>query len=176
MRRPKFESHPCLSVFICGSNSLPSLLHYRPFLEIAVAKTIRCTIVTPSAAVFDEQVTYASFPAWDGQQGVMTGQSPLLTRLGIGTLRLDLASGGGGSKRFLIDGGFGQVQNDVLTLLTEGATPAENVSLQEAQAELAEANARIPTPGNNLKKVEHDQQLALAKVALAKSTTEAQRH
>jgi F-type H+-transporting ATPase subunit epsilon len=132
-----------------------------------VAKTFRCTIVTPTAALFDDEVTYASFPAWDGQQGVMTGQSPLLTRLGIGSLRLDVAQGG--AKWFLLDGGFAQVHNDVLTLLTEGATPAENISLQEAQAQLAEANARISQTGEDRKKVEHDQQVALAKAALARS-------
>ena len=132
-----------------------------------MAKSFRCTIVTPSAAVFDDQVTYASFPSWDGQQGVMTGQSPLLTKLGVGSLRLDLASGG--SKWFLIDGGFGQVQSDVLTLLTEGAIPAENVSLEEGQAQLAEANARVLQPGEDRKKVEHDQQLGLAKIAMARS-------
>jgi F-type H+-transporting ATPase subunit epsilon len=132
-----------------------------------VSKTFRCTIVTPTAALFDDEVTYASFPAWDGQQGVMTGQSPLLTRLGIGSLRVDLSQGG--TKWFLLDGGFAQVHNDVLTLLTEGATPAENISLQEAQAQLAEANARIAQHGEDRKKVEHDQQLALAKAALARS-------
>ena len=135
-----------------------------------MAKTFRCTIVTPSAAVFDEQVTYASFPAWDGQQGVMTGQSPLLTRLGVGSLRLDLASGG--SKWFLLDGGFGQVQSDTLTLLTEGAIPAEKVSLEEGQAELAEANARVTAATEDRKKVEHDQQLALAKINFARSASQ----
>lgn len=136
-----------------------------------MAKIFRCTIVTPTAALFDEQATYASFPAWDGQQGVMTGQSPLLTRLGIGSLRVDLASGGG-AKWFLLDGGFAQVQNDVLTLLTEAAIPAESISLQEAQAQLAESNARIASEsGEDRKKVEHDQQLALAKAALARTAT-----
>ena len=60
----------------------------------------KCTIVTPSEAVFDESVTYVNMPAWDGQQGVMTGQSPLLTSLGTGGLRADLADGS--SRTFLI--------------------------------------------------------------------------
>jgi F-type H+-transporting ATPase subunit epsilon len=135
-----------------------------------VAKTFRCTIVTPAAAVFDDQVTYASFPSWDGQQGVLTGQSPLLTKRGVGSLRLDLASGG--RKWFLVDGGFGQVQGDVLTLLTEGAIPAQNVSLVEGQAQLAEANARVLQPGEDRKKVEHDQHLALAKIAMARTASQ----
>ena len=132
-----------------------------------MAKTFRCSIVTPAAAILDDEVTYASFPAWDGQMGMMPGRSPLLTRLGVGTLRLDYPDGN--SKRFLIDSGFGQVQADGLTLLTERAVPAEEVSLQEAEAELAEANSKLLAVGADydLPKIEHAQQLALAKKAIA---------
>ncbi len=137
-----------------------------------MAKTFRCTIVTPSAAVLDEDVTYASFPAWDGQMGMMPGRSPLLTRLGIGSLRLDFEQGG--SRMFLVDSGFAQVQDGSLTLLTERAMPAEELNLQSAEAELAEANARIATGGKDMAKIEHDQQLAMAKKTLASGAR--QRH
>lgn len=141
-----------------------------------MAKTFRCSIVTPVASVFDDQVVYASFPAWDGQHGMMPGQSPLLTRLGMGSLRLDFPPPDGGSRWFLIEGGFAQVQGDSqgssLTLLTEGAHPAETLSLTQAQAELAEANARVTKGGKDLANVERDQQRALAKIALAKLVSE----
>ena len=130
-------------------------------------RTFKCSIVTPTEAVFDGEVTYASIPAWDGQLGVMTGQSPMLTTLGPGTLRLEVA--GGGSKLFLIDAGFGQIGDNELTLLTESATPAEELSLEEAEAEVAEASAQITASGVNLARAERDQKRALAKRALAKS-------
>ncbi|HRP64217.1 MAG TPA: hypothetical protein PK400_13035 [Phycisphaerales bacterium] len=130
-----------------------------------MAKTFRCSIVTPTRSILDENVTYASFPAWDGQQGVMAGQSPLLTRLGIGSLRLDFPEGG--SRWFLIENGFAQVQGDKLALLTDVATPAETLSLQEAEAELAEANARVTQSGADRAQVERDQQRAFAKRTLA---------
>jgi hypothetical protein len=60
----------------------------------------------------------------------------------------------------------------VLTLLTEGAIPAQNVSLVEGQAQLAEANARVLQPGEDRKKVEHDQHLALAKIAMARTASQ----
>jgi F-type H+-transporting ATPase subunit epsilon len=137
-----------------------------------LAKTFRCSIVTPVASVFDDEVVYASFPAWDGQYGMMPGQSPLLTRLGAGPLRLDFPPPDGGSRWFLIDGGFAQVQADGLTLLTEGATPAESISLAEAEAELAEANARVATVKDDREKVERAQQRAYAKIALARALRE----
>lgn len=135
------------------------------FEEIPVARTIRCSIVTPDASVFNGDVTYASIPAWDGQLGVLNGQSPTLTRLGIGALRLDFEEGG--SRWYLLESGFAQIQDDQLTLLTDAATPAESLSMQEADAELAEANARVTESAEDRAKVERAQQTALAKKAIA---------
>jgi F-type H+-transporting ATPase subunit epsilon len=134
-------------------------------LEHAVATTFRCKIVTPAEAVFDDEVSYVSMPAWDGQQGVMHGQSPLLTKLGIGALKMELERGE--ERWYLVDGGFAQVHEDVLTILTERATTADAIAIEEAKAELTDANARAVAGGNDRGKVEADQQRAQAKVALA---------
>lgn len=134
-----------------------------------MAKTFKCSIVTPVASVFEGELTYASVPAWDGQFGMMPGESPVLTRLGVGSLRLDFPPPDEGSRWYLIDGGFAQVHDDQLTLLTEAAIPAETLSLTEAEAELAEANARVTQPGEDRAKVERQQQRAMAKVTLARS-------
>ena len=132
-----------------------------------MATTFRCSIVTPDRRVFEGEVRYASFPAWDGQHGVMVGQSPILRALGFGGLRLDLADGG--SAWYLLEGGFAQVAEGELTLLTRCATPADRLSAEEAEQELAAASARVTEPGVDRKQVEADQQRALAKKALARS-------
>lgn len=131
-----------------------------------MAATFRCSIVTPTETVFDDQVVYASVPAWDGQQGIMAGQSPILSRLAQGALRLDLP--GGRSLRYLVEGGFAQVAGGELALLTRRATPAEKLSLEEAERELAEAVARAAEPGADRAKIEQDQQRAYARRALAR--------
>ena len=132
-----------------------------------MAATFPCSIVTPTRTVFDDEVSYVSFPAWDGQHGVMTGQSPLLSELGIGAVRID--GPGGESRWYLVEGGFAQVHDGVLTLLTPQATPAGDLSVQDAEAALAEAAARIPTGGKDLAAIERDQQRALATKALARA-------
>jgi F-type H+-transporting ATPase subunit epsilon len=136
---------------------------------LTVAKTFRCSIVTPVASIFEGDLVYASIPAWDGQMGMMPGESPLLTRLGTGSLRLDFPPPDGGSRWYMIDGGFAQVQGDSVTLLTENAIPAETISMGEAESELAEANARVTKPGEDRAKVERDQARAMAKLTLAKA-------
>jgi F-type H+-transporting ATPase subunit epsilon len=83
--------------------------------------------VTPTESMLDDDVLYASIPAWDGQMGIMWHQSPMLTKLGIGSLRLDFPEGG--SRWYLIEEGFAQMQNDVLTLLAQSATPAEKITI-----------------------------------------------
>jgi F-type H+-transporting ATPase subunit epsilon len=129
-----------------------------------VATSFDCSIVTPAEEVFGGKVTYATLPAWDGQLGVMAGRSPLLTRLGVGSLRLDFPEGG--SRWYLIDGGFAQMQGNALTLLTESAMPAETIRAGDADREYAEASAKVLQPGVDRRQAEREQQRALAKRAL----------
>jgi len=132
-----------------------------------VATSFRCSIVTPSESILDGEATYASIPAWDGQRGIMPGGSPLLARLGTGSLRIDFTDGG--SRWYLIDGGFAEFHHDDLVLLSDGALPAETINLAEAQAELAEANARVTKSEQDQAIVQRQQQRAMSKIALAKA-------
>ena len=130
-----------------------------------MAADFRCTIVTPDRAVFDGAVSYVSLPAWDGQVGVMSGRAPLLARLGIGSLRLDLA--GGGTKWYLIDSGFAQVKDDVVTILSERAEAAEGIDPQQAREDLLAANARAVSSQVDREEVEADQERARVRTRLA---------
>lgn len=130
-----------------------------------MADTFHCKIVTPTDEAFDGDATYVSFPAWDGQYGMLKGLAPLLSNLAIGTLRIDTPEGG--SQTYLIEGGFAHVDSDGLSLVTEGATPAGQLNLTEAQAELAEANARVTTGDGDKKAVDQAKKIASAKVAIA---------
>ena len=51
--------------------------------------------------------------------------------------------------------------------MTEGATLASELDLEEAKAELAEANARVTIGTKDRITVERTQKIAMAKVALA---------
>jgi F-type H+-transporting ATPase subunit epsilon len=110
--------------------------------SIALANSFRCRLVTPTAALVDDQVKYASVPAWDGLFGVQPGRAALLARLGTGELRLDYADSGkapGGSRTFVLDGGFVKMAGDELTILAESAVAAETLTPTDAEAELKAA-------------------------------------
>lgn len=97
----------------------------------------QCTLITPQAQVLDDQVVYASIPAHDGQLGVAHLRAPIVTKLADGPLRLDYPSGE--SKHYFIGGGFAQVKDDKLVLLTEEAIPADKLDVAQARADLADA-------------------------------------
>lgn len=102
-----------------------------------MAKTFHCTLVTPEERVLDDSVTYASVPAWDGLVGVAPSRAPMLIKLGDGPLRLDFTEGG--SRYFFLGGGFAQMKDNRLSLLTSEAVPAEDIVRADAEKSLQEA-------------------------------------
>jgi F-type H+-transporting ATPase subunit epsilon len=100
---------------------------------------VRCVVVTPERTLFDQLVESVVLPLYDGELGVLPGRSPLIGRLGYGELR---TSQHGATKRYFIDGGFAQVRDNVVTVLTARATAAEAIDTTAAARELEQAQAR----------------------------------
>lgn len=126
----------------------------------------QCTLVTPEQQAFDAQITQAIIPAHDGLLGILTDRAPLLTKLGVGPLRLDLPNG---QKQFyFIDGGVAQMKDDKLTILSTQATPASELDYEQARAEYAEAAARRPTDIPSAEQREYELARARAKQQLAR--------
>jgi F-type H+-transporting ATPase subunit epsilon len=140
------------------------------------SNTITCRLVTPDAELLNEQVTYASVPAWDGLIGFQHGGSPLVSRLGLGKLRLDFPSeSGSGSREYLIDDGFLEMQHNELVILAQRAIAAEEIIESQAKAELAEAQARvIPEDASNkleaVERITRAKELAALKLSMAKTS------
>ncbi len=116
-------------------------------------KSFRCKLVTPNAALINDPVTYASVPAWDGLIGFLPGRAAFLGRLGVGELRLEMADtekGQGGSRSFVLDGGFVRMADDVMTILAERAIPVESISISDAEAE-SRAAENVKDPAERTK-------------------------
>jgi F-type H+-transporting ATPase subunit epsilon len=101
------------------------------------------SIITPERAVLEADATFVAFPAWDGEVGILHGRAPLLYKLGIGRLRAETPEG---EKVFYVDGGFAQMIDDRLTILTQQARRRDEID--RAAAERALAAAR-DTPAPN---------------------------
>jgi F-type H+-transporting ATPase subunit epsilon len=127
--------------------------------------SFQCTVVTPEQQVLEETVTQCILPAHDGQIGIRTNRAPILIRLGVGPLRVDVA--GGQRRSFFVDGGIAQMKDNKLTVLTDSATPVSEINAETAKAEYDEAAARTPTDEQGKRARQHDMQRALAKKAVA---------
>lgn len=100
---------------------------------------VQCVVVTPESTVLDERATFVALPLYDGEIGIAPGHSPMIGRLGYGEMRL---TAGGKSRKFYVDGGFVQVANDVVSVLTPRAVPAEQVDGKVAAEMLTQALVR----------------------------------
>ena len=141
-------------------------------------KTFHCRLITPAAKLLDDEVVYASVPAWDGLFGVLPDRAPIVAKLGLGELRLDYPPKGGapgGSRSFLIDDGFVQMVNNRLTVLAGNAVAAESITLSEAEAELKQAESRqppaesAPNRAAEAEKLGREQRRARLKVEMARA-------
>lgn len=126
----------------------------------------QCTVVTPEQQIFDGSIKQAIVPAHDGLVGILTGRAPLLLKLGVGPLRLDL--GDGASRFYFVDGGVAQMKNNVLTILSNDAKAAEEIDYEAARAAYAEAAARRATDEKTAAERQHDLDRAAAMQSMAR--------
>jgi F-type H+-transporting ATPase subunit epsilon len=98
--------------------------------------TFHCSVITPERAVLETEATFVAFPAHDGEVGILPGRAPLLFKMGIGELRVESPEG---NHNYFVDGGFAQMVENRLTLLTEQAKTIQEIDPAAAERALAEA-------------------------------------
>src|SRR3989304_3849857 len=103
---------------------------------------VQCVIVPPEPSGLDQAVDFVAVPLFDGELGVLPGRAPVVAQLGYGELR---TQSGNSTASYYIDGGFLQVRNNVVSVLTPRALPAARIDPQTAQADLDTANRQVPT-------------------------------
>lgn len=102
--------------------------------------TFRCAVVTPERAVLDCQASFVALPAWDGEVGILRNRAPLVCRLGIGTLRVESPEG---DQLLLVDGGFAEMAENKLTVLTSSARLPGELEAAEIEASVEAARSMV---------------------------------
>ena len=77
---------------------------------------LQVSVISPEATLFEGAAPAVTAPAFDGEVGILPSHAPMVTTLGKGTLRI-----GDGSTSFEVEGGFLQVVDDVVRVVTERA-------------------------------------------------------
>jgi F-type H+-transporting ATPase subunit epsilon len=75
------------------------------------------SVISPEKVLFEGQASGIVAPGHDGELGILPGHAPLMTVLGTGLLRLE-----GASQQFQVQGGFLQVVDNVVRVVTESAS------------------------------------------------------
>lgn len=110
-----------------------------------VTDAIRVVVVTPEATLLDEGADFVALPLFDGELGIGWDHAPMIGRLGFGELRIK-PHNGGAEKRLYVDGGFVQVADNVVSVLTNRALETKDINVAAAKEQLDKAIAqRAPT-------------------------------
>jgi len=79
---------------------------------------LRVSIISPERVLYEGETESVVAPAFDGEVGILTSHAPMMTLLGKGELRL---GSGADARRFSVDGGFLQVVDNQVRVVTERA-------------------------------------------------------
>jgi len=103
---------------------------------------IRCVIVTPESTCLDTHCASVTLPLFDGSRGVARGHAPFIGRLGVGEVRVAGEQGSGDAVRSVfVEGGFVEVSQNAVSVVTQRAIPADKIDVAEAREALAKAQA-----------------------------------
>jgi F-type H+-transporting ATPase subunit epsilon len=105
--------------------------------------TLQLIVVTPERTVREQQADFVALTLFDGEIGVGPRRAPFIGRLGYGEMRVTLDDQ---TDRYYIEGGFVEVLDDVVTVLTGRAVPASEIDEAVALEQLISARAK---PGNS---------------------------
>ena len=97
---------------------------------------MQVVVVTPEKTTLDEQAKEVTLPLFDGSIGILDNHAPMIGRLGFGELTLTV---GGSTQRYYVDGGFVQVADNVVSVLTGRAMPISDIDVASAKQALAAA-------------------------------------
>lgn len=112
-----------------------------------MAESIDLEIATPERLLVKEQVSEVQIPGKEGYLGILPGHAALLSQLGTGFLSYTVAS----RKRYLsIHGGFVEVLPEQVRVLANVAERAEDIDLDRARKDFAQAHEQVMNPSPDL--------------------------
>jgi F-type H+-transporting ATPase subunit epsilon len=85
---------------------------------LIVSDALKVSVISPERVLFEGTALGVVAPAFDGELGILPLHAPLMTVLGKGTLRVSTPEG---ERRFSVDGGFLQVVDNAVRVVTERA-------------------------------------------------------
>ena len=103
-------------------------------------RVIKCSILTPEKLIYEGEVGFAVIQAHNGEIGFLYGHSPLISKLGVGEIRLNNPKG---IDYLMVEGGVVEVKNNNLIVLAERAFNQSDFSADEIKDKIKAIDEEI---------------------------------
>ncbi|MFC1934842.1 F0F1 ATP synthase subunit epsilon [Chloroflexota bacterium] len=136
---------------------------------------IKLEIVTAEQSVYSEDVNMVTAPGIEGQLGILSHHTPLMTILQAGELRIKK---GEEEISMAVSGGFLEVRPDRVVILADTAERAENIDLARAEEAKKRAGRRLTeerATGLDASRTEASLRRALVRLQVLEKTTKRRR-
>lgn len=122
--------------------------------------TLKIRVIAPDRTVWNADAEEVILPSSTGQLGILTGHIPLLTALDVGVMRVRVESEW---IPIVLLGGFAEVENNIITILVNGAEEGSQINIDIAQNNLQKALSLLTEAETNKEKIEATQKIRKAR-------------
>lgn len=105
-----------------------------------MADNLTLRVITPESIVVDTVASTVQFPGLDGLMGVLPRHAPLVAAVDAGSLTW---VEGGVEQGMFVAGGFAEVRDNTVRLVTEASEPASDIDVERAQRAAERARERL---------------------------------
>ena len=125
-----------------------------------MADVVQFELVSPESLVLSSEVSMVVVPGAEGDFGVLPGHAPMISNVRSGVISIydDHAI----EARIFVAGGFAEVSNNRLTVLTEDAIALDEIKRADADARLAAAREVVGDASDDRARANAEKQLAIA--------------
>ncbi len=103
-------------------------------------RVINCSILTPERLIYEGEVGFAVVQAHDGEMGFLYGHSPLISKLGMGEIRLNNPKS---VDYLVVEGGVVEIKNNKLIILAEKAFKKSDLSAADLDSKMKELDTQM---------------------------------
>ena len=105
----------------------------------------KLNLLTPERkAVYDQEITEVTVPAFSGEMTILPGHAPLITTLGTGVLKYKI-KGSDRTQKAVISWGYCEVMPGEVNVLAEFMQTQDEVVLADAEATIKTAEKKLVT-------------------------------
>ena len=103
-------------------------------------RVINCSILTPERLIYEGEVGFAVVQAHNGELGFLYGHSPLISKLGMGEIRLNNPKS---VDYLIVEGGLVEIKNNKLIILAEKAFKKSDLTVADLTEKMKELDSKM---------------------------------